>query len=164
LATTVPTPVITQVADSLTSNIANGNQWYINDTLINGATLNHFKPTRTGIYKSIVTDASSCAKTSNTISAVVTALNDLLVSEIKLTTSPNPSRGMVNISFAMNIRKDLSLEIFNSLGQKILAEDYPGFIGKYNKTLDLSGFASDLYVLKIRHNNKTYIKKILIEK
>ncbi len=164
VATTVPNPVITQVADSLTSNVANGNQWYINDTLINGATLNHFKPTRTGIYKSVVTDASSCSKTSNTISAVVTALNDLLVSEIKLTTSPNPSKGIVNISFVMNVRKDLSLEIFNSLGQKILAEEYPGFIGNYNKTLDLSGFASDLYILKIRHNNKTYIKKILIEK
>lgn len=165
VATTIPTPVITQVADSLTSNIANGNQWWFNDTLaISGATLNHFKPTKTGSYKSVVTDANGCVKTSNIINVVVTALNDLLVGEIKLTASPNPSKGLVNISFEMNIKKDLNLEIFNVRGQKVYQESHPGFIGNYNKTLNLSGFGSDMYVLQIKHNGKTYSKKILIER
>jgi hypothetical protein len=64
----------------------------------------------------------------------------------------------------MDVKKNLTLEIFNSLGQKVHEEDYPGFIGKYNKTLDMSGFGSDLYILKINHNSKTYLKKIIIEK
>lgn len=165
VATTIPTPVITQVADSLTSNIANGNQWYFNDTLaLSSATLNHFKPTKTGSYKTVVTDASGCIKTSNSINVVVTALNDILVNEIKLTTSPNPSKGLVNISFEMAIKKDLTLEIFNMAGQKIYQEAYPGFIGNYNKTLHLSGYGSDMYVLQIKQNGKTYTKKILIER
>ena len=165
VATTVPTPVITQVADSLTSNIANGNQWWFNDTLaLTGATLNHFKPTKSGSYKSVVTDASGCIKTSNSINYVVTALNDVLVDEIKLTTSPNPSKGLVNISFEMAVKKDLTLEIFNISGKKVYQEAYPGFIGNYNKTLNLSAYGSDMYVLKIRHNSKTYTKKILIER
>jgi hypothetical protein len=165
VAVTVPTPVITQVADSLTSNIANGNQWYFNDTLaLSGATLNHFKPTKSGSYKTVVTDPSGCIKTSNSINVVVTALNDVLVSEIKLTTSPNPSKGLVNISFEMAIKKDLTIEIFNTSGQKVYQEEYSGFIGNYNKTLDLSRNGSDLYVLNIKHNGKTYTKKILIER
>lgn len=164
-ATTIPTPVITQVADSLTSNIANGNQWYFNDTLaLSGATLNHFKPTKSGSYKSVVTDVSGCIKTSNSIAVVATALNDVLVGEIKLNASPNPSNGLMNISFEMSVRKDLDLEIYNSIGQKVYQESLPNFIGKYNKRIDLSGYGSDLYVLKIRHNSKTYIKKLLIEK
>jgi hypothetical protein len=165
VATTVPTPVITQVADSLTSSIANGNQWWFNDTLaLTGATLNHFKPTKSGSYKTVVADPSGCFKTSNSINVVVTALNDILVNEIKLTTSPNPSKGLVNISFEMNVKKDLTLEIFNLLGKKVYQEEYPGFIGNYNKTLNLSAYGSDMYVLKIRHNSKTYTKKILIER
>lgn len=165
VATTVPTPVITQVADSLISNIANGNQWWFNDTLaISGATLNHFKPTKSGAYKSVVSDANGCFKTSNIINVVVTALNDVLVNEIKLTTSPNPSKGLVNISFEMAVKKDLTLEIFNTSGQKIYQEEYPGFIGNYNKTLNLGGYGSNLYVLNIKHNGKTYTKKILIER
>jgi hypothetical protein len=95
---------------------------------------------------------------------VVTALNDVLVGEIKLRTSPNPSKGLVNISFEMNIKKNLTLEIFNSIGQKVHEEAYPGFIGKYNKMIDMSSYGSDMYILKLSHNNKTYVNKILIEK
>ncbi len=158
-------PVITQVADSLISNTATGNQWFFNDTIIiNGATSDHFKPTKSGSYKTVITDSNGCAKSSNIINVVATALNDVLVGEIKLTTSPNPSKGLVNISFELNIKKNLTLEIFNSLGQKVHEEDYPGFIGKYNKTLDMSSFGSDLYILKLSHNNKTYLKKMIIEK
>jgi hypothetical protein len=98
------------------------------------------------------------------INVAVTALNDVLVGEIKLTSSPNPSKGLVNISFGMNVKKNLTLEIFNTLGQKVHEENYPGFIGKYNKTIDLSSYGSDMYILKINHNGKTYLKKILIEK
>jgi hypothetical protein len=158
-------PVITQIADSLTSNAATGNQWYVNDTLVNnGGTSNHLKPTKSGSYKTVVTDSNGCAKTSNVINVAVTALNDVLVGEIKLTSSPNPSKGLVNISFGMNVKKNLTLEIFNTLGQKVHEENYPGFIGKYNKTIDLSSYGSDMYILKINHNGKTYLKKILIEK
>jgi len=158
-------PVITQVADSLASNATSGNQWYLNDTLVvNGGTSSHLKPTKSGSYKTVVTDTNGCSKSSNVINVAVTALNDLLVGEIKLTSSPNPSKGLVNISFEMNVKKNLTLEIFNTVGQKVHEENYPGFIGKYNKTLDMSSYGSDMFILKINHNSKTYIRKILIEK
>ena len=64
----------------------------------------------------------------------------------------------------MNVKKNLTLEIFNTVGQKVHEENYPGFIGKYNKTLDMSSYGSDMFILKINHNSKTYIRKILIEK
>ena len=165
LITNGTAPIITQVADSLTSNASSGNQWYLNDTLvINGGSSNHLKPTKSGSYKTVVTDTNGCSKSSNVINVAVTALNDLLVGEIKLTSSPNPSKGLVNISFEMNVKKNLILEIFNTLGQKVHEENYQGFIGKYNKTLDMSSYGSDMYILKINHNSKTYVRKILIEK
>lgn len=164
VATTIPTPVISQVADSLTSNILLNNQWYKNDTLIAGATNNHYKPVSSGTYKSTVSDPSGCIKTSNAIPFVITALNDVLVQEIKLAVSPNPSKGPVRVSFEVTVKKDLSIEIFNSVGQRVIVQEYPGFIGKFNNTIDLTGFSSDLYTLRIRHNNKNYLQKILIQK
>ena len=164
IATTIPTPVITQVADSLTSSILLNNQWYRNDTLIAGATDNHFKPTKSGTYKSNISDLSGCIKSSNAITFLATALNDVLVQEIKLIVSPNPSRGPVKLSFEMTVKKDMTIEIFNSVGQRVIVQEYPGFIGKFNNTIELSGFSSDLYTLKIRHNNKNYLQKILIQK
>ena len=164
VATSTPTPIVTQVADSLVSSISTRNQWYVNDTLIAGATNASYKPTRNGAYKTITIDATGCTKISNIINYVVTALADVLAREIKLTTYPNPSKGRFRINFEMTVKKDLSVEILNAKGQKVFAQNVPGFVGKYDQVVDLSNTSSDFYVLKIQHNSKTYLQKILIEK
>jgi len=164
IATATPTPVITQVADSLVSSASTRNQWYINDSLIVDAINASYKPTRNGAYKTVTIDVTGCTKISNTINYVVTALADVLAREIKLTTYPNPSRGRFRINFEMTVKKDLSVEILNAKGQKVFAQNVPSFVGKYNQEVDLSNASSDFYVLKIQHNSKTYLQKILIEK
>jgi hypothetical protein len=78
--------------------------------------------------------------------------------------APNPNKGRFLVSFEVFEKKDLSLEIFNSVGQKLLGQEYPGFNGKFSKTLYLEKAAAGLYVLKIVYNNKTYLKKILIQR
>lgn len=153
-------PVISLVGDSLVSSLPNGNQWYLNDTLIAGATRSSIKPIRNGVYKSIVTDASGCGQISNNINFQ----NGVIPDDIFLTVSPNPNKGRFQVSFEVFEKNDLSLEIFNSVGQKLLEQAYPGFNGKFSKTIYLEQAAAGLYVLKIRYNNKTYLKKFLIQR
>ena len=162
VANQVPTPVIAQVADSLVSSIASGNQWYVNDTVINNANTNHFKPTRHGTYKVVVTDAFGCQKTSNNISVVVTAIDPTVMArEIKLSVSPNPNNGVFNVSFEVIDKGDLSIEILNAAGQKVYNQSQRDFVGKYSKEISIPSLASELYILKIDHNKKNYIYKII---
>ena len=70
----------------------------------------------------------------------------------------------MGINFEMTVKKDLSVEILNAKGQKVFAQNVPGFIGKYDQVVDLSNASADFYVLKIQHNSKTYLQKIIIEK
>ena len=164
VATTSPVPVISQVADSLVSSVTNGNQWYLNDTAISGATTNHYKPKRVGIYKVIVTDALGCSQTSNTINVTVTATADVLANEIKLTVSPNPNNGIFNLAFEVSSKADLSIDILSSSGQKVFNNTYPDFTGKFSKQIQVDNLSSEFYILQIQHNKKTYVKKILIQK
>ncbi len=164
VAVTAPTPVISQVADSLVSSIANGNQWYLNDTAINGAVTNHFKPTKAGTYKAIVTDAFGCQKISNTIAFTVTAIPELVAQEIKLKVSPNPNNGVFNLSFEVTTKADLSIDIISSSGQRVYNSTYPNFTGKFSKQISVDPVSSAFYVLKIQHNKKTYLQKIIIER
>ncbi len=164
VAVTAPTPVITQVADSLLSSIAGGNQWYLNDTAINNASNNHYKPTKAGTYKVIVTDVFGCQKISNTIAFTVTAIPELVAQEIKLKVSPNPNSGVFNLSFEVTTKADLSIDILSSSGQRVYNSSYPNFTGKFSKQIRVDPLSTAFYVLKIQHNKKTYLQKILIEK
>ncbi len=164
IATTSPVPTISQVADSLVSSVANGNQWYLNDTAIIGANLNHYKPKRVGVYKVIVTDALGCSQASNPITVTVTATADVLAREINLAVSPNPNNGVFNLSFEVSGKADLSIDILSSSGQKVFNNTYPDFTGKFSKQIQVDNLSSEFYILQIQHNKKTYVKKILIQK
>ncbi len=165
VATTAAVPVITQSADSLVSSITSGNQWFLNDTtVISGATGKNYKPTKSGKYKVIVTDAFGCQQTSNTISFVATAINNVSATEIKLSVSPNPNRGVFNLSFEVSGKADLTIDILSASGQKVYNSSIPDFSGKYSKQLSLDGVSSEFYILKIQHNKKNYVQKILIQR
>lgn len=164
VATTIAAPVISQQGDSLVSSIASGNQWYYNDTAINLANKASYKPTKAGRYKSVVTDAFGCQQASNEITVVITATVDATAREIKLNVSPNPNNGAFNLSFEVTSKADLSIELLSSSGQRIYNSTTPGFVGKYAKQLRIDRVSSEFYVLKIQHNKKTYLQKILVQR
>lgn len=163
VAATAPTPVITKVADSITSTIAG--QWFLNDTaIVAAANTNHFKPTKPGNYKVTVTDIFGCQKTSNVIAFTVTAIPELQAAEIKLKVSPNPNNGLFNLSFEVTGKADLSIDLLSSSGQKVFSNTYSNFTGKFSKQIRVEQLSSAFYILQIQHNKKTYLQKILIQR
>jgi hypothetical protein len=161
---TSPTPAITQQADSLASSIASGNQWYINDTLIAGATGQKYKPTRNGIYKTIITDQFGCQKISNTINYVITAIDPTVAArEINLKVSPNPNNGIFNLSFEVTNRADLSIVLYNQAGQTLYSSSQANFSGRYSRQLRIPNAATGIYLLKVQHDKKNYVVKVAIQ-
>jgi hypothetical protein len=158
-------PVVSQVADSLVSTIATGNQWYKDNVLIIGANGKTYKPSVTGgAYKVVVTDAFGCQQTSKPVDFVITAIPVFDPQEIKLMVSPNPNNGIFNLSFEVTGKADLSIDIVSSSGQKVFNNTLRDFTGRYSKQLDLSNESSEFYILKIQHNKKNYIQKVLIQR
>ena len=165
--TTATAPVVTQSGNTLTSTIPPGStiQWYTNGgTAINGATNATYTPTASGTYYTIATDTYGCQQASNnsvfTVTAVVVA-ND---SEIGLITSPNPASSVLNVSFTINTKADINVELIGSNGQKAFSESYTAFVGKFNRQYAVTELASDTYILKVQSGNKIYRKKILVAK
>ncbi|MFN7540405.1 MAG: S8 family serine peptidase [Bacteroidota bacterium] len=157
-------PVITRQGDSLVSSYNSANQWYVNDTLIVGANAKTFKPTRSGNYKVIVFDSFGCQLTSNTINVTITALTEQLAEEIKLRVSPNPNKGRFNLSFTVDTRADLWIDIIDPGGNKAFSANQANFIGNYSKEISLPQLSSSMYLLRIQHNKKVYIKKLVIQR
>jgi hypothetical protein len=164
VANTPANPVITQQADSLVSSFATANQWFFNDTLIVGANNSHYRPTKSGLYKVIATDAFGCQLSSNTINVTITALTEQMAEEIKLRVSPNPNNGRFNLSFRVATKSDLWIDILDATGNKVFTANQADFIGSYSKEINLNQVSSSLYLVRIQHNKKIYLKKIIIQR
>jgi hypothetical protein len=157
-----PAPAITQVGDSLISNIGTGNQWYYGGVVLTGATDSIYVAKKSGTYVTTVTDPlTGCTQQSNAINFVLTAV-DTVSAPKGLLVSPNPTPGPINISFTVTNTADLTFEVYDIVGQLLYKQVYPAYIGSYSGQLNLSGYADGVYILKITHGDNTTLKKIVV--
>ncbi|RKR81688.1 putative secreted protein (Por secretion system target) [Mucilaginibacter gracilis] len=164
-AVAVVKPIITLNGSVLTSNFSQGNQWYLNGTLIAGATGQTYTPVRSGIYRVDVTVASGCISKANDFSFVLPAKdNSSDGAEIALALFPVPSNGKVNLAFTAVKDEQLSISVVNMLGQYAYKDTRNITAGPYNTILDLSGLASGAYFVRLGIGDKTYTRKISIVK
>jgi hypothetical protein len=163
-ATTPVAPVITLNGTLLSSNTASGNQWYRDGAPIAGAISQTYTPVFSGVYKSVVATASGCQLSSNEINFVSTAVIDVTDNELALSVSPNPNDGKFQLQFETKTKDNLQVSIVNAVGQAVFVERTSGFIGKYNKTITLNNLGAGMYILKIQHGSKVYVKKLSISR
>jgi hypothetical protein len=89
---------------------------------------------------------------------VATDLNQLFAQSISI--YPNPSNGLVNVKFDNNVNQ-VSLKVYNSLGQIVINKNYDEVIGDIN--VDLSQFSKGIYSFTIQHNQQTTTKNVIIQ-
>jgi len=160
--TTPVAPVITQNGNVLSSNLATGNQWYLNGSAIAGATGQEYTAVASGKYTAQIS-TGGCNLASNEINLILTALPNVDPSEINLTVSPNPSSGgAFNLQFETRTRANLEISLTNTLGQKVYQSQTPGFAGKYNEWIEPGRLAPGIYYLQITHDKKRYIRKLAV--
>jgi hypothetical protein len=164
VAVPVVKPTITLNGVNLTSNFSQNNQWYLNGSIIAGATSPNYTPLRSGIYQVDVTSASGCISKSDDFSFVLPAKDNSDGSAIALAIFPVPSSGQVNVAFNAVKNEDLSVSVINTLGQFVYKDTRQLAVGPYNSILNLSGVASGAYFIRLVIDGKTYVRKIAIIK
>lgn len=80
-----------------------------------------------------------------------------------ITMFPNPASGEVYINLNTVNSDDLSITLFNSLGQRLLHIPESEIEGNTQAILDISNFASGLYFVNIKAGNNSTTKKLLIK-
>ena len=154
-------PVITEVGHVL-STTATGvtYQWYLNGTLIPGATGQSFTGTTfPGNYTVAVTNPSGCTATSSVF--IATAIQNLTWAS-SLTIFPNPNSGVFDINLNVSDVSDFKLTIYDAIGKLILTENINNFSGNYHKTIDLGGYGSGIYLLSLSNQSQVVVRKIVV--
>jgi hypothetical protein len=153
------TPTISQVGNILMSSSATNNQWYLNGTLINGATGQSYTVVQDGTYSVTVSSQYGCSAGSSTVSVLLTSVEDATyINTVQL--SPNPTKDIIYINSLLKEPKSVSYIIYAMTGQVVKN----GTITLNNKeSISVSDLASGVYEIKFNVNQSSSTYKFVKE-
>jgi uncharacterized repeat protein (TIGR03803 family) len=141
------TPLITQGGAVLSSSAASNNQWYLNGTIIPGATSQNYTPLQNGNYTVVVTNAYSCSSASAPYNVMNTGIRETQGLAIQ-SVYPNPASNTLNITVSGMHESLGDIIILDMLGNEVLSN--PVQITQLTKMqLDISNLSSGMYILRV---------------
>jgi hypothetical protein len=156
------TPTITMNGNILSSNAANGNQWYRNDVAITGATAQTYTIIQDGTYTDIVTLNDCSSDVSNSVVINFTGIGDATAEVVSV--YPNPNKGAFWLTINSNVATVYDMQVLNSLGAIVHQESNLEVSGPYNHYFNLEGLSAGVYSIVLRSDNNQIIRKIVVNK
>ncbi|MFV0564428.1 MAG: T9SS type A sorting domain-containing protein [Flavobacteriaceae bacterium] len=144
-------PYVFDVASKTWYSIANGAGYF------NAMDVDYIESTKTARFASWGSGILDFNISESSLST--TEIANTKTTEIKL--YPNPAKDYVNISLNNNNYNEVSVEVFNLNGQKVLSEQHT-FNGTTPFELSTSTLSSGVYVVNITNKSKKTITKKLI--
>ncbi len=75
---------------------------------------------------------------------------------------PNPTSGILNISLILDSSKDVSVDLYDLLGKRIVSKTFTNNNFVFNEQLDYKNITQGIYIIKITQENKSISKQIII--
>ncbi|WP_276373558.1 T9SS type A sorting domain-containing protein [Chryseolinea sp. H1M3-3] len=135
----------------LTSGSETGNQWYLNDELIEGATSNTLEALEPGLY-TVQVNSGACSKRA---SLEITGMEG----EIAVNIYPNPTQNKVFIR-VKSANNNVTATLVNTQGIEIGTKPLMGDGSVKEGEFDLLSYATGIYNIRILDGKKVIVKKI----
>jgi photosystem II stability/assembly factor-like uncharacterized protein len=158
-----PTPVAPEITANgylLSSNAVSGNQWYLNGSLIPGATGQTWEAIASGNYWDIVTVGNCSSDTSNNIYIVMTGM--AVPGSPGLIISPAPNQGRFTVSLTGQAVSDCEIMVINSQGIAVYQEQYYAPGGASVLSIDLGNVPAGIYFLVISDDTRRITRRFVV--
>ncbi|MCP4311974.1 MAG: T9SS type A sorting domain-containing protein [Bacteroidetes bacterium] len=119
-----------------------------------------YNATRYGWYKLEVSTPEGCVGSDSIFLVSLTGMEDLfLPGELKV--YPVPSSRQLHIEYRNDAAENLVLDIFDSMGRKILIKQFSG-VREITETVDVTVLSGGVYFLRLRSENQSLVRQIII--
>ncbi len=112
-------------------------------------------------YTVTVTDANGCSDVATITTTVVS--DDFISSMQNLDIFPNPAQNTANVAVSFEQAVDVEVEIVNVVGQILTSTREEG-LTKGDFTFDLTSYPSGVYLVRIKANNESVTRRLVITK
>lgn len=157
-----PVPTITQDPQNeqlLTSSSPVGNQWLINDEVIDGATSRSYEATIPGSYAVIVT-IDGCSSTSEA-TGIVTSIEDGNLEAASVSLHPNPAADYVVVQYTGKSSNSTLVSIYNTQGVQVQNKMMQFEENKLKAEFDLQKLPGGVYMIFIEAEDDVLVKKFV---
>jgi len=167
LAPVPDSPFITLNGNQLESNLATGNQWYLNDNAIPGATGQTLQLSAYGNYTDVYTDQLSFCSSlpSNIIMYYPVGTGDE-ASGRSVAVYPNPFSGKFTVAVNAGKQDLFRISVYNTYGNEVLVLNRQGTqqSGMQMIVVDASRLEPGMYFCRIQTNSWTEVRKIILSR
>jgi len=157
------TPVITQTDFTLTSSAPEGNQWYKDGILIDGATAQTYEVTENGTYTVVVTLNGCSSEPSNAL--VITGVGISNPGFDSFVVYPNPGKGEFWMQVKSNgLAADYELSVQNTMGSLVFHQNNKHIDGAEKLHLNLNFLPDGMYTLTLKSASTVIIQKLVLRR
>jgi PKD-like domain/Secretion system C-terminal sorting domain len=149
---------ITNHGDTLVASGANSYQWYLNGTLLQGATTQTYITTQSGLYTVVGVNSFNCEGTSAAFNYTYLSLSEVHDNEM-ITLFPNPVN---NGSFRLMADEKMigrTMILYDATGRSVLKTTITGT----SNQLNVNTLSSGVYLIEIDGEFGLIRKKLIIE-
>ena len=135
----------------------------INGTISIGSLSYLYTPIINGVYYFILIDDLGCISDTifYNVDFIPTGGEDLIVEDLQV--YPNPSRDVFNITFSSSYKQLVKVKILNTIGETVYIESLEGFIGRYEREINLEDYSKSIYFLEIQTAHGIINKKLILQ-
>jgi len=155
-------PVITLNDLILSSNYAEGNQWFYNGAAITGGTAQTQLAEYSGWYWDVVTVDGCESDTSNNIYVDITSLDEPGNSQFVI--YPVPNDGFFSLKMFTQKEESFDINIYSNRGVSIFTKQGITVKGQNDLTIDLRPVPAGIYTIVLRNSEHRIIRKIMVNK
>jgi hypothetical protein len=90
-------------------------------------------------------------------------MDDVALSAAVATVMPNPNNGQFTFQVEVDSESDITVELFNALGQVVYTDSRNGSEGTYRRDMDVRGMGAGAYQLRVTRNGLAETHKIIVQ-
>ncbi|MDH7514303.1 MAG: SBBP repeat-containing protein [Bacteroidota bacterium] len=157
---TPPTPVITQIGNTLISTPAYRYQWYFSSAPITGATQRTHNPTRNGQYSVAVWNEDSCFSMSAPFEFRATSIENNLGIE-SFSVYPDPNEGLFTVEIQLPFPSKVRLIVSDLLGRSVHESQEERVQGPYIKQIGIGDVPGGFYIIYLYVGERVLARPII---
>ena len=90
--------------------------------------------------------------------------NTDITDKTELNIFPNPAKDKIAVQFFAEANNNVMINIYNSIGQRIVSEKNTTIEGENNFSYDLQNLSNGIYIMEMINNDERNIQKFIIQK